>query len=436
MMHATMSHFRRFIPIFLTVLPLVACAQTADVEQRMIDFIDEHDAEARALLERAVNVNSGSMNFEGVREVGAIFEAEFDDLGFETRWVDGAGWGRAGHLIAERRGSGPSMVLIGHLDTVFEPESPFQSYELLDESSARGPGVVDMKGGNVIMIQAMKALRSAGVLDSVDVTVVLIGDEEKSGRPIPAARADLIEAARGAEIALGFENGDGNPRTAVISRRGWTGWVLRVWGRPAHSSQIFQEGIGAGAVFEGARILTDFYEELSGEPYLTFNPAVALGGSDVEFEADQDRGAAAGKINIIAEHAVIPGDLRTLTIEQREEAKAAMRSIVERNLPNTSAEISFEDTYPPMAPSDGNRRLLALYDQVSRELGEGPVEAVDPRNAGAADVSFTAEHVAMAIDGLGMMGTGGHTVEETADLTALRSQSKRAAVLIYRLSSR
>lgn len=429
-----MNRTYRLALLFLALLPVAACAQTTDVERRMVEYIDAHDDEARALLEESVNVNSGSMNFDGVREVAGIFRKEFDALGFDTQWVDGASWGRAGHLIAQRRGSGPRMVLIGHLDTVFEPDSPFQTYELLNDSAARGPGAVDMKGGIVIIIQAMKALQAAEVLDAVDATVVLIGDEEKSGRPISNARAHLIEAARSADIALGFENGDGNPRTAVISRRGWTGWVLRVRGRPAHSSQIFQESIGAGAIFEAARILTAFYEELSDVPYLTFNPAVALGGTSVEFMADEDRGAAAGKINIIAEHAVIPGDLRTLSTEQREEAKAAMRAIVEQNLPHTSAEITFDDSYPPMAPTDGNRRLLALYDQVSRDLGLGPVEAVDPRNAGAADVAFTAEHVDMAIDGLGMMGTGGHTVDETADLRALASQARRAAVLIYRLS--
>lgn len=427
---------RLLLILLLTVGSESATAQLTDVERRIAAHVDEKNAEALALLEQAVNINSGSMNFEGVRRVGRLFRDEFDALGFETRWVDGEGWGRAGHLIAETRGSGSlRLVLIGHLDTVFESDSPFQQFERTGESTARGPGVIDMKGGNVIIVHAMKALRAAGVLDHVNATVVLIGDEEKSGRPLSLAREHLIEAAREADVALGFEDGDGNPHTAVISRRGWTGWTLRSRGRPAHSSQIFREDVGAGAVFEVARVLTSFYEQLRGERYLTFNPGISLAGTEVDFIPEEDRGSAFGKLNVIAEHAVVPGDLRALSIDQRERAKAAMREIVRSSLPRTSSEITFQDSYPPMAPTTGNRRLLRIYDAVSRDLGLGAVRAVDPRNAGAADVSFTAEHVDMAIDGLGLMGEGGHTIDETADLGTLPSQTKRAAVLIYRLST-
>jgi glutamate carboxypeptidase len=111
-----------------------------------------------------------------------------------------------------------------------------------------------------------------------------------------------------------------------------------------------------------------------------------------------------------------------------------MRSIVGRNLTGAMASIEFTEGYPPLAPSEGNQRLLALYDRASRDLGFGAVTAVDPAAAGAADISFTAGLVDMALDGLGLMGTGGHTVEETADLATLPSQTKRAALLMYRLS--
>lgn len=421
-------------PLLFTAPAVWAQSDLSGAEQRIVRYVDAHNDEALALLEAAVNVNSGTMNFEGVREVGQMFREGFDAIGFETRWSDGAEWDRAGHLIATHEGDGPKLVLIGHLDTVFEPDSPFQKYEPIDDSTARGPGVIDMKGGIVIILQSMKALQEVGALDDLDATVVLIGDEEKSGRPLSKAREDLIEAAKAADIAIGFEDGDGNPKTAVISRRGWTGWTLRVTGKPAHSSQIFQDDVGAGAIFEASRILTAFYEELSDEEYLTFNPGLITGGTDVEYVPEEDRVVASGKLNVIAEHAVVPGDIRALSAEQLAEAKAAMREIVAQSLPHTSAEITFDDSYPPMAPTDGNRRLLDLYDEVSRDLGFGPVEAVNPRNAGAADVSFTAEHVDMAIDGLGLMGTGGHTVEETADLTTLPSQTKRAALLMYRIS--
>jgi glutamate carboxypeptidase len=419
---------------FLILVPNAGGQQLTETEQRIVVAVDAHHDEALDLLERTVNMNSGTMNFEGVREVGGVFRQEFDELGFETRWIDGEAWGRAGHLIAERAGEGPRIVLIGHLDTVFELDSPFQSFEMLDDSTARGPGVIDMKGGNVIILKALTALRDVEALDDLHVTVLLIGDEEKSGNPLSLAREALIEAAKAADVAIGFEDGDGNPRTAVIARRGWTGWTLTTSGRPAHSSQIFQPEIGTGAAYELARILYRFYEELSDEEYLTFNPGTLLAGTDIDFDPSQDRGTAFGKSNVIAENAMASGDLRTIDAAQLERAKERMEAIVAENLPHTSAEITFDDSYPPMGPRDGNRRLLALYDQVSRDLDLGSVEAVNPQNAGAADISFTADHVEMAIDGLGLMGTAGHTVEETADLRTLPSQTKRAALLLYRLA--
>lgn len=417
-----------FIPVF------TADAQLSRTEREIVRLVDEHNPEAIDLLERAVNINSGTMNLEGVQEVGRLFERAFADLGFSSRWSSGEAWDRAGHLIAEHRGNGPHLLLIGHLDTVFEPDSPFQQYEMINDTTARGPGIIDMKGGNVIIVHALRALADVGVLDDLQITVILIGDEEKSGRPLDLARADLIEAAKAADIAMGFEDGDGDPRTAVISRRGWSGWTLDVLGTPAHSSQIFQEAYGAGAVFEISRILSAFYEHLSSEEHLTFNPGLIVGGTEAEYAVEEDAGRAYGKLNVIAEHAVAAGDLRALSPEQRDHAKHAMGQIVRESLPGTHAEISFEDSYPPMAPTDANRQLLELYSQVSEDLGLGPVEAVNPQNAGAADVSFTAEYVEMAIDGIGLMGFGGHTVEETADLRTLPSQTKRAALLMYRIS--
>lgn len=424
------------IPSAVLGVSVVADEHLTATERQIVAFIDGHNDAAITLLERVVNINSGTMNFEGVREVGAIFRAEFDDLGFETTWIDGAAFGRAGHLIARHEGSGPHLLLIGHLDTVFEPDSPFQEYERISPTRARGPGITDMKGGDVIIIHALAALRAAGVLDALEITVVMTGDEEKSGRPLALARQDLIRAADSAIIALGFEDGDGDPKTAVISRRGASKWTLRTTGKPAHSSQIFRDDIGSGAVFEAVRILNQFREELAGEEYLTFNPGLILGGTSVEFDAEQARGAAFGKNNVIAEQTMVSGDLRTISPEQLADIQGRMRTIVAESLPHTSAEIVFDNGYPPLAPTKGNRELLALYDAVSRSLAFGPVNAVDPRKAGAADVSFTSARVAMALDGLGLMGDGGHTERETADLATLPMQTKRAAVLMYRLSQR
>lgn len=424
----------------LVLGPITGLSQTpiptlGTQERALLRAVDSHNAEALALLVKVVNINSGSLNLAGVRQVGDIFRAQFDSLGFTTRWEDGTPFHRAGHLVAEHPGPGPKLLLIGHLDTVFEPTSPFQRFTMLDDSTATGPGIIDMKGGDVIALYALRALKDAGLLDRMNVTVVYHGDEEEPGSPLSLARRTLIDAARGATAALGFEDGAGDPRTAVISRRGDDGWTLRTTGLPAHSSQIFTTDVGAGAVFEASRILNQFYQQLSKEQYLTFNPGLALGGTAVSTDTTGTVGNAAGKTNVVAKEMVVSGDLRTLSPEQLASSRKAMRDIVANHLPHTTAEITFEDGYPPMAPSAGNRKLLSIYDKVSRDLGYGPVVAVDPSRAGAADVSFVANLVPMAMDALGLSGHDDHTAKETADLRMLPVVTKRVAVLMYRLSN-
>lgn len=427
--------------ICLLILATLSCAARADTsatEQRMQEFIDATNSRALELLAESVNINSGTMNLEGVRRTGALFRAEFEELGFATEWHDGAKFQRAGHLVARYAGpaAGPKVLLIGHLDTVFEPDSPFQTFELLDDGLATGPGIADMKGGNVIMLRALAALREVGALDNLDVTVVLTGDEELSGRPLSLSKRALVDAAKYADIAIGFENGDGDYRTANVARRGASGWTLRVTGRPAHSSQVFREDIGPGAIFEAARILHTFQtdEQLRGEQYLTFNPGRMVGGTTVTDSAADNSGTAFGKSNVVAESAVVDGDIRATSREQLLRAQQRMRQIVAASHPHTSATIEFDEGYPPMAPTAGNKQLLALYSRVSQDLGFGEVGAVNPLRAGAADVSFAADHVDMALDGLGMSGSEGHTVDEKGDLASLPLQAKRAAVLLYRLS--
>ena len=407
----------------------------APAERTMADFVDRNDSAAVALLERVVNINSGTHNLAGVRSVGEVFRAEFEALGFRTEWVDGAAWGRAGHLVAVHQGRSPKILLIGHLDTVFEQDGPFQRFERVDPDRVRGPGIIDMKGGDVVMLQALKAIRAAGLLDGLNVTVVLTGDEELPGRPVARAREALVNAAQGAAAALGFEDGDGDPAHAIIARRGTTLWRLTTTGTAGHSSQVFGAELGAGAIYEAARIVNAFRDRMAGEPHLTFNPGLFLGGTSVQYDDAASRGTAAGKDNVVAARAEIAGDLRTLTPEQLEKAKATMRAIAAESLPRTSATISFDDSYPPLAPTPGNERLLVLYDRVSRDLGMGPVTSVSPDKAGAADVSFVAAHVPMIIDALGLKGADDHSPAETADLRTLAIQTKRAAILIARIAS-
>lgn len=402
-------------------------------EKQIVRSVDANQSQALSLLEKAVNINSGTMNFPGVMRVAGLFAKELELLGFHPTTVEGHAFGRAGHLVASRGTQGSRILLIGHLDTVFEPADSFQTFERIDERYARGPGVTDMKGGDVVLIYALRALYEAGVLDELQIRVVMTGDEESRGKPHAIANKALIDAAIWADYAIGFEDGDGNPETAVVSRRGASGWQLEVSGRPAHSSQIFQDEVGYGAVFEAARILDQFRTVLAGVPNLTFNPGMIAGGTELNHEAADSRATAFGKSNVVAKTVVVTGGIRALSPAQLQMAQETMQDIVAANLAHTQARLVFDDGYPPMSPSAGNSELLRRYSDVSVALGLGPVRAVDPRRAGAADISFVAGHVKMAIDGLGLMGSGGHTVNETADLYTLPSQTKRAALLMYRL---
>lgn len=411
--------------------------QLSKLEKRIIKSVDANNPSAIKLWEEVVNINSGTMNFEGVQKVGQVFKEKFDALGFTTRWVDGKPFNRAGHLIAEHKGKagGRTVLLIGHLDTVFELSSPFQGFKWLNDSTVHGPGVGDMKGGDVIIVQALQALKDVDALKDMNIIVVMSGDEELSGAPLALARHDLVEAAKAADIALGFEDGDGRFESANVSRRSSSDWELSVSGVPSHSSQIFTDKIGAGAIYEASRILMGFYNELSKEKDLTFNPGVILGGTTVEHDANINGGKAFGKDNIVAKDVVVTGDIRAVSPEQLKRAQSVMMEVVSKHLPMTKAEIKFSEGYPPLAPTPGNYQLLGLFDQVSKDLGFGSVRAVNPRDAGAADISFTSGYVEMAMDGLGPRSAGGHTVNETADPRTIPMEAKRAAVLLYRLTT-
>lgn len=417
--------------------PMTAGAQRlSPQEQRIVRYVDAHADEAVAFLERIVNINSGTLNAEGVREVGRAFEAPLDSLGFDVRWISMPdSMDRAGHLFAYRRGTqGRKVLLIGHLDTVFERDHPFQRFTR-EGRWATGPGVNDMKGGDVVILYALKALHDAEALEGTTITVAFTGDEESPGTPLGEARRHLIEAGRASDVALEFETAtrDSAGEYATTARRGHNEWVLRVRGRQGHSSGVFSPGVGSGAIFEAARILTAFHEELRGEQYLTFNPGVIVGGTDVQFSEDEGRGTAFGKSNVVAQSAVVQGDLRTLTVEQLERARERMRQIVARHLPQTQAEITFAEGYPPMAPTAGNQALLDLLNTVNCDLGSPAMGAWDPGRRGAADVSFVAPFTD-ALAGLGVHGTGAHAPGERVDLETLPLQIQRAALLIYRLT--
>jgi glutamate carboxypeptidase len=417
------------------VIAAPAAAQVSPTETRIRAAITAETPRHEALLERLVNQNSGTLNLDGVRKAGEMVRAELESLGFGVRWIDQSAVVRAGHLIATYKGNGRGkrVLLIGHLDTVFEPSSPFQRFRR-EGRRATGPGVGDDKGGLVVIVAALRAMQAAGTLETADITVVLTGDEEKSGEPTATARADLIAAGKAADVALEYENlaVEGGREFGTIARRSAASWELRTTGKTGHSSGVFSTSLGYGAIYEMARILDGFRRELP-EPNLTYNVGVIAGGTPAAIDASGVEVTASGKTNIVAETAIARGDLRTLTPEQDAKARAGMAAIVGKHLPGTRATLRFFDAYPPMAPTERNRALLAKLNDVNRDLGLPELPEFDPAKRGAADSGFVAADVA-TLGGLGMSGGGAHAEGEWADLDSLPRQALRSAVLITRLT--
>nr|WP_299174706.1 M20/M25/M40 family metallo-hydrolase [uncultured Allomuricauda sp.] len=410
------------------------CAQKlSTTEKKILTSIEQSNGEAISFLEKVVNINSGTLNSKGVKEVGKVFQDAFENIGFSTNWIEmPQEMNRAGHLFAETTGKkGKKLLLIGHLDTVFEEDSPFQQFKMVNDSIAHAPGGNDMKGGNVIVLYALKALHQNGLLNNAQIVVAFTGDEESTGKPLDISRKDLVEVAKRSDIALGFETSTGF-NYATVARRGASGWALEVEGKRAHSSGIFNESVGAGAIFEISRVLHEFYTEVKGEDLLTFNPGTLLGGTFVNFDSSTSKGDVFGKGNVVAQKAVARGGLRFISEEQKQRARAKMKEVVSNNLPRTSAKVTFTDSYPAMQPTPGNTELLNMLNKVSLDLDQGEVLAYDPGKRGAADVSFVAQYVD-CLDGLGTMGTGAHTPEETVNLNTIEALTKRTAILIYRL---
>lgn len=420
--------WRRHLALLLIVCSgsSAALAAIAPDEQAIADWLKAQQSGMVELLERAVKIDSASENVAGVRAVGDLFSAELQSVGLTPRWIAlPADSKRAGHLFAERSGSkGRRVLLIGHLDTVL-PGGTFSR----DGAIGRGSGVNDIKGGDVVLIYALKALRAIGALDGTQIVVAMTGDEESIGPPVETSRQELIAAAKRSDVALAFETGKAGE--ATVARRGSSSWRLEVTSPTGHSSGIFSAAMGSGAIYEAARILEGFHTELRKLPGLTANVSLIVGGA--EAEADAFKATATGKDNIIPARALAHGDLRALSPAQLAAAEAAMRAVAMKNRPRAQATLTVTHRYPPMASEPRHLEVLSVYDAVSRDLGQGPVKANDPTQRGAGDAAFAAPYCGV-LDGLGVYGTGAHAQRESVNLDSLVPQTTRAALLIYRLT--
>ena len=417
-----------------------ASAALRPAEQTMVRTVDAEQQRTIAMLQRWVDQNSGTLNLKGVEAVRDMVAPEFKALGFTTEWIDMKAAGRAGHLVARHAGraNGKRLLLIAHLDTVFEPDSPFQHW-VQQGDIAHGPGAGDDKGGIAVIVAALRAMQAAGTLKGANITVFMTGDEEDAGDPLSISRRDLIAEGRRADVALDFEDlaqksGPSGPLDmGSIARRSAASWTVTVTGRSAHSSGVGMPGVGYGAIYELARIIDQFRRELP-EDKLTYNVGLVGGGQTVALDPGKIRLEATGKTNIIAAAAVARGDLRAISEDQVQRTRDKMRAIVAQSLPGAKADIAFEEGYPPMPPTAGNRALLARLNAVNADMGLAQMGELDPAERGAGDISFVAKDVDGLV-GLGPASSGSHTASETVDIPSISKQAKRAAILMSRLAA-
>ncbi|MDB5111517.1 MAG: peptidase, partial [Mucilaginibacter sp.] len=211
-----------------------------------------------------------------------------------------------------------------------------------------------------------------------------------------------------------------------------SGWAVNVTAKTGHSSGMFSPNGSYGAIYEAARIVNEFREQLGHERYLTINPGLLVAGSETKIDPQDARGEALGKTNIISPSARITGDLRFLTDSQKNAARTKMSAIVARSLNGAKATISFYDNLPGMPPTAGNNALVKVLNKASLDLGIGATVAGDPGARGAGDISDIAQYLD-CLDGLGASGEGAHKAGETINLKQYPYLIKRTAVLLNRL---
>jgi glutamate carboxypeptidase len=414
-------------------------------ESQIVKYIDDHHAEALTLLETAVNINSGTNNFAGVSAVADLFEPRLQKLGFKTWREDMKTVKRGVHLFATHKGSGPRMLLIGHLDTIFEPESGFLKYKDLGNGMASGPGVGDMKGGDVVLLQVLEALQASGELAGMNISVAFTGDEETPGMDTDGTynttRSTLIDMGKQSDYVLAFEPATGNMNSIKTYRRGSSTWFMTMKAKTGHSSLVFNKDMGPGANYPVSFILSRFYRDLRTDHALTFNLGHVIGGTKIDRDTPYSA-KVMGKDNVIPAVAEVYGDIRFLTPQILQDTRDKMRNIMTEEIDaindeydekaHVSGTITFGDRYPAMVETAGNLELLGKLSTASVDLGFGPLVHFTA-NGGAADASFVAPYVKGVVDGLGPFTSGMHSTDEVSDLNSVKVAAKRAAVFMLRL---
>jgi glutamate carboxypeptidase len=383
-------------------------ATTPQLESFLLQFCEEHEQQMLAVLQQAVELESPSDNKAALDRCGRYLAGEFERQGGKVTLHPQKEAGD--HLQAEFAGSpgAKPILLLGHFDTVWSlgtlDSMPFR----IDTAQGRvyGPGVLDMKAGIVMMMFALRALRSANPGAHRPVTILLDTDEEVgsvTGRPIIEATAKECEAVLVLEPAQG---GDGCLKTA---RKGVGSFTIHVRGLAAHAGVDFEKG--HSAIAELARQILEVARFTDTGRGITVNPGVIRGGT---------------RTNVVAAEAAVDVDVRiarATDARELEQKFAALRPFD----PNCALEVTGGVNRPPMERTDGTVRLFRLAQEQAKKLGMALDEA---STGGGSDGNFTSALGIPTLDGLGGVGEGAHATNESIHLDELARRTALLAGLI------
>ena len=369
------------------------------------------DGKQRAMEERIaslVEVNSFTDNAEGGRKVGGMLRELFANMGLDSRVMPSARY--ADHLLFASRpaASVPAIALVGHLDTVFPPGT-FEGYRR-DGELARGPGVLDMKGGLVVVAFALNALAETLGLDAVaPLRIAIVGDEEVGS---PEGQGIIREGIAGADAALVFEAGRTNPPDAIITRRkGTGGMTARASGKAAHAGNNHRDGVNAlwaiARFTDRVQSLTDY------DRGITVNVGKISGGQ--------------GK-NTVPDEAEAALDIRFCTKEDADALVAAIHRAAEEaaaSVPGSRITIAGGVARLPLERTEASATLMRAYAACARASGLGGDEA--PLIGGGSDASTSSSMGIASIDGLGPRGAGFHTKDERIEVATLVPKAQALA---------
>ncbi|MGY2288758.1 M20/M25/M40 family metallo-hydrolase [Pseudomonas sp. SDO528_S397] len=405
--------FSRTVLAAALTLSLTLPAVAAEPHKQIQASAEQYKADALKLLERLVNIDSGSGYEPGLTQVRDIAIDELKQLGFSIEQVPDSVANNS-HVVATLKGTGKAKILLmAHMDTVFKEGSAAERPFHIKDGRAYGPGVMDDKGGIVAGIYALKVLKDQGFTDFAQITFLLDASEETGS----ATASELIRnTAKGHDVTLNLE--PGRPADGlVVWRKGSATAVVEVKGKSAHAGVAPE--LGRNAAMEAAHQILQLSQLGDEAKKTTINFTVLKAGD---------------RVNVIPDQATAKADVRAALPEEFDRIeKDLARVSANKLIPETEVTTSLHRGLPPMPQTPESDKLVAIAQGIYGELGR---KLTIEGSGGAADASLSAGVGTPTLDGFGIVGGGIHTEEEYAEVESVVPRVYLLSRMIMELSKR